>query len=312
MLNARRELLKEAVDTAFKRMEYYVSRPLNKGGGTGGDQGRYGAVVLNELGELLSKDQQHPCHAFMKNYHNPVVVFTQYSHRHGSIKPEADKLYFDWITSDTGPWKSFKNRSVSETPDGSGKDWIFKNGWVWTDLDVPANLQHNFLIASRIVSEWPSEINRWYKFVHGYGCHPALAFLFLTVFTSGQKGYYQISHSNKYDWPVDICTAGGDYVQNFCSGKVENLIQNYSQSPSYKPVNRIFGVNNLSGDNPKAYPNVIFDRYYQKIGPTEKEITAIWGNNFGLSGKMDPKRHWLVSESDIVKIIKEETERLHV
>lgn len=314
MLSARRKLQAEAIEKALNKLEEDVKRPLSGLGGTGGDQGRYGAVVLNEAGNLELKGVQHPCHAFMRNYKKAVVVFNQYSHREKHINKKADKAFFDWITSDDGPWREFPNRLVSEMPKDieDKKDWIFKNGWVWTNLEVPANLQHSFLTAARMPGEWPLDINRWYKMVTTYDLPRDLTFLYLTLFMNQEKidkKYFKLFRVNKYDWPVDINTADEEYVKNFCSGKVSNLIQMYSKDPEYRPVNKIFG---RTEDVPEKdrYVNVIHSLYAGKIGMSDVECSKLWEGKTGYMSGYSWKTHWLLTEEEIATVIKEEKKRL--
>jgi hypothetical protein len=286
--------------------------------GTGGDNARYGAVVLNNPGLSSTKApwvvfNSHPCHAYMRDYKNALVVFNQYGHR-SFINPEADRAWFDFITSDTGPWREFVGRSISHVPDGVPvEDFIFTNGWVWSDLDHhPANLQHNFLVASRMAAEWPKDIERWHNLVSKNSLDPAMTFLFLDIFNNhgqGGKTQWVINHTNKYDWPVDICTSSEAYAKNFCKGRVEKLNKPFSQSSSYIPVNRIFGVNTLSTADPKAYPNRIFELYSSKFGPSEKDCQAQYEKKSGF-GRFNFSTSWYVSEADIVEIIRLETKRL--
>lgn len=302
MLSARKKIKQEAVQLALKELQKFIEKPLKKGNGaTGGDQARYGAVLLTSDG-LQVKGQQHPCHAYMKNYANPLVVFNQYSHRKGDILPEADEAYFSWITSDDGPWKDFPNRLISE-----GDDEIFQTGWVWTNLDVPSNLQHSFLTAGRMAAEWPELINLWHQLTEKYSLNPAMTFLFISLFNKNDKKFV-INHINKYDWPVDVCTGTESYVRNFCQGKVSGLNKNYSKDQRYTPVNAIFGRHANSTE--VSYPKLLHKMYAGKIGVSEKECKEFWDKKgTGFSG-YNYMNHWYVYEKELAEIIQLETERL--
>ena len=299
-------MLDEAIELAVNKLEELSKIPLKSTdsiegvGGTGGDNARYGAVVIQDDEPVLMYNA-HPCHAYMKQYKNPVILYNQYGRRK-SLSDKIHRSYLDWIVSDDGPWRSFGNRSISHVD-------IFDYGWVWSDLSFPSNLQQSFLIASRMPAEWPILIKTWYEWVKD-GVHPSTAFLFLNLFipVKGDTKKYQICHLNKYDWPVDICTAGEDYTQNFLHGYVEKLNKPYSVSQDYKPVNRIFGVNTLASVDPKAYPNVLWEKYANK-----KEVSACeaYWKKSGLGfSTFEHSTHWFVDEDELISIMKKETKRL--
>jgi hypothetical protein len=315
----RAEFLEEAVSMGLKKLQDTVKKhPMGKemhSTGTGGDNARYGAVCINSSGNLQLHHNSHPCHAFMKDYRKPVVVYNQYGHR-SFINDEADRAWFDFITSDDGPWKEFVGRVVSHTPSNLKlkelRDFIWENGWVWSDLkNHPANLQHNFLVATRMGTEWPRLIDRWYEYTE-QGCHPALAFVFLTVFNpiTGDTKKWQINNTNKYDWPIDVCTSSEDYVRNFCQGKVEKLTKSYADTQHYTPVNRIFGENGLSSAVDEAYPNRIFELYHKKYGPEKEKCDQYWEKRGTGFSKFNYRTHWWVTEAEMIRIIKAETKRL--
>lgn len=295
--------LKDSVENN-KPSETYITDP-----GTGGDNARYGAVI--KVGSNYTTEvKQYPCHAYMKHYRNAKVVHNQYRHRN-LVPYEVDRTYFDWITGDKSPWYQFFNRNISHTPDSLDKqisdvDWIFNNGWVWSDLSYPSNLQHNFLVASRMPAEWPSLINLWYTWTER-GIDKALAFVFLTVFTKlVNYDKFQINRTNKYDWPLDTGSSGEEYIKNFLSGHVEALTKPYKDDPRYVPVNRIFGDN--SANPSQAYPNQLFSMYADPS--KEQECHSFWINKgIGFSG-FDYKTHWTVSEEELLDIMKSEQKRL--
>lgn len=308
---------KEAIDMALKQLDVYVKKPMGKSEfniGTGGDNGRYGAVCVTPDDKLRLYHTQHPCHAFMRDYKNPVVVFNQYSHRPAFLKDEADLLFFDWIMSDDSPWKAFSNRLVSEVPEEVKdiKNFIWNNGWVWSDLSFPSNLQHNFLVAARMASEWPKHINRWYDLVIEDGLDKALSFVFLDVFipvVSDEKKFV-INHKNKYDWPIDVCTSEESYVRNFMAGNVEALNKPYADDPQYKPVNRIFGVNTLDPKDTRTYTNQIFEMYHNTFGVGESACADYWSKKGTGMSNFKYSDHWYVTENEIKNIIRQEFERL--
>lgn len=306
----------EAIQMALKELNKLVKTPMGTAAhswGTGGDSGRYGAVCLTPDDKLRAYVNTFPCHRYMRDYKNPIVVFNQYSHRPAFLKDEADRMFFDWIMSDESPWRSFSNRLVTEYPEGDGgTTWIFNNGWVWSDLSSPSNLQHNFLVASRMPAEWPHHINRWYDYVTEYDLDKALAFIFLDVFIPiiGDEKKFIINHKNKYDWPIDVCSSGEGYIRNFMSGTVEALNKPYAENPNYRPVNRIFGNNILGVSNPETYVNQIYERYNKTFGPGESACQEYWSKKGTGMSSFKRQDHWYVYEPELIEICGREFERL--
>lgn len=304
-------------------------------GGTGGDNAFYGAVVQDDKG-LTLKTNQYPCHKYMMYHNKPEAVFNRYAHR-PQLSTEIKRNFFDWITSDEGPWKEFSGRKTShlpsDVPPEKALDWMYDNGWVWSDLSCPSNLQHSFLVASRMQAEWPLLITKWNEWQGKFKCHPkyteikALSFLFLDVFRVQEKNnLWKINYANLYDWPLDVCTAGEEYVKNFVYGKVESLNPPYKDNPMYRPVNRIFGDNEpVNADHPRYnnyYPSVIFRLYNGengtslKLGQDKKTCEKYFTGNvakessLGFTSGFDYGKNWCVSEDDILKIIEMEAERI--
>lgn len=315
----RDEAVRMALDKLLEVVKKYPMKTDIANTGTGGDNARYGAVCITSEGLHLNYNC-HPCHAFMKDYRKPIVIYNQYGHR-SFINERADRAYFDWITSDYGPWKDFVGRRVTAMPktympeyqnEEEIKSFIWNNGWVWSDLgNHPSNLQHNFLVAARMGTEWPKFIDRWFSWVED-GCHPGMAFVFLDVFrqVSGDTRKWQVNNQNKYDWPIDVCTSSENYIKNFCLGRVEKLNKSYAVSQKYDPVNRIFGENNLSSADDKGYPNRVFELYHDEYGPDKEKCDKYWSKKGTGFSKFNYRTHWWVTEAEIVRIIKEEEKRL--
>ena len=86
---------------AKDKLEYLVKNsPVRSDGGTGGDNARYGVVTTK--GEV--KYQAYPCHAYMKRFSNPEIVYSQFVH-HPKISRNLERRYFDWITGPESPWR---------------------------------------------------------------------------------------------------------------------------------------------------------------------------------------------------------------
>ncbi len=289
---------KELVAKAVTKLEELAKLGVRNDEGTGGDNARYGALKSDGYVYYNS----YPCHANMKRYPDSVVVYSQFVH-HPKIDTEAERAFFDWITGPTSPWKFIADRAYGD------RDFQYKFGFIWDDLEHPANFQHNFLVATRMPKEWPKDIEKWYRWVKT-GVSEAVAFFYMTLFVENQnpKGY-TVNRSNKYDWPLDVCTAGENYFRNFVAGKVEKLSHNYAKNCLYTPVNRIFGDNELASVDDKVYGRVVYLRYWNKFGLPEEECKKAWANRLGLS-TYDHRTHWLVTEDELISIMKAEESRL--
>ena len=320
-----------------KIMEITEKYPLDAGrSGTGADNAKFGTVNIRGAVSF----HQYPCHVQLRESTNKdaVVVYSTWGKRPVSdINYTALRSFFDWIRSDTGPWKAFEGRNVSHVPEGWTRtvdEFIWDYGRVWSDVDkYPSNLQHSFLTASRMAPEWPQLINKWHDWVN-MGADKALAFVFLDLFRPHEGnpkypswgytdqsaqgdvkidlGQWQLNRSNRYDWPLDTCTGTEQYVRNFINGRVEALNKPFAEDNRYRPVNRIFGMNKLDCMDKDAYPSVLFKLYSSKYGPGPEGCNEIVKSKASLTqSEFSYERHWFISESEVLAIIKEESERLY-
>lgn len=292
------ELIKLAVD----KLSEVSKEPVRADGSTGGANVRAGAVTSKGI----VRYNAHPCHAYMKHYEDAMVVFSQYMH-HPEINKEADKAYFQWITGPESPWRNFRGHDYTL----AGSLW---DGFVWDHLELhPSNLQQSFLVASRMPKEWKDLIEKWYQYTNKYHVHPGVSFVFLDSFRSSGlpklPGSFIINQTNKYDWPIDITTSGEDMVRNFCLGRLDHLTKSYAEYKGYKPVNRLWGNNEIPLADPKTYPNLLFSLYHDKFGYPEGDCQNLWKDKLGLS-KFDYRTHWFVSEGEMISIMHEEQKRL--
>ena len=122
---------------------------------------------------------------------------------------------------------------------------------------------------------------------------------------------WHLNRKNRYDWPLDVCTSGEEYVVNFLNGRVEALNKPYKENTNYRPVNRIFGANEKDCMDPTVYPSIIFQLYASTYGPGAETLKKEWKpSRLGLS-EFSHEKSWYVSEAEVVDIIKEEGKRLY-
>jgi hypothetical protein len=310
----------DPVALCLEFLQNITKKPARKNsGGTAVDNAFYGGVCYDILTKKsVMKEIQYPCHKYMKYICKPEAVYNRFTHR-PTLSGKARRAFFDFLMSDDSPWREFKNRHETHLPEDVLEEdkieWIYQNGWVWTDFSAPTNLQHSFLVASRGVSEWPKLITRWYKW-QSQGLNKALCYIFLDMFhpetgarDKNNKEIFKINRSNMYDWPFDVCTSPEETVKNFISGRLDKSVlkEPFKDTPNYTPVNAIFGINN---DFQNSYVNTIYELYRDKFGFSKEENQEFWKERgIGFSYYNDAN-YWLVRESEILEIIKLEGERL--
>lgn len=294
-----------------------VSKEVVPPGGSSGDSNnaRYGGVLQD--GTL--KVYAYPCHRYVDQMVKPLTFYSRYTKR-PKVTKRINREYFDFITGKDSPWKSFRGRNISHgLVDGKpvmtqDMDEIFQTGWCWSDLDHPVNLQHSFLVASRMQAEWPEEIKRWHHWVVQLGDvkYQALAFAFIQLFKKLdiRDKHWMISRADQYDWPLDPCRSGEDYIKNFCQGRIVGpVLENFSKQCSYKPVNTLFGKQSTAGE--VVYPQILFNLYSKDIGFKEGYCKDFWLGRDSLS-YFSYENNWMVTEDDILEIIKREFTRLEI
>lgn len=233
------ERVKEIMtDVAHKRK---WDENLRGHGGTGGHNVVTGCI--NDSGESIVKS--YPCHRPINSFVNAKTLWSLFGYR---TSPEIGRFYFDWLVN-RSPWS--KTGIIPKLD----KEFMYETGFVFTDLDkVPANLLHNFLIASRLAAEWPVFITDWYHLVREYNIDESLAFFMVTVFADSENnisGYKSLLGSsnityasdNKYDWPLDTYSADDDYIKNFVSGNPVRLSDKmFYPNAMTAPVNILWGT----------------------------------------------------------------------
>jgi hypothetical protein len=229
-------------------------------GDTGGDNALFGAIG-NKVKPFFNA---YPCHAQIKTYKSARVLWSAYGFRAEETVAHA---YHHWLMYDS-PWA--KNNIVPK----DSEDFLFNNGLIWTtkDLKKPANLLHNFLVASRMDAEWPHLVTAWHKLVTVHNVNPELAFVFLTTYvpkedsTASHKSFIdtdsQLCFCDKYDWPLDMARATEDYVRNFCSSLAVKLSGPFYPTANTTPVNEIWGT---YGQDGSRYINVL-KQLYKHLG----------------------------------------------
>lgn len=361
VVNEKQETPVDKAQASKICQEYLMSLPEYLGdnvGNTAADNARYGGfytVVPDERyigqSQVLIKDDQykmfaeHPCHAKVAWMHRPSVFYNKLGRR-PILSEKVNKAYFDWLVSDTGPWRTFEARKMTDAPEeyqGNELSFIYKYGWVWSNLDHPVNLQHNFLVASRAPAEWPLMIQRWWKWREITGVNPSLVFAFLSLlkpvqtvlhpgryykdvliptdcFPDSDLSLFKIHNQCHYDWPLDVNTHDEEAVKRFVKGEPlkDKLSRNFSETGYYKPVNLIWG----QYVNPYAetsYASVLYNLYKNRFGMAQEPQKKLFSGmskmqsyEMNVERPEDHRRNWALREHEIYEILKLEEERLGV
>lgn len=282
-------------DMADARATHNWKGKLSSSGGTGG-----GNVVTGYISDKGVKAvRTYPCH-------NPIHIFTNASILWSAFGYRTDKnvalLFHSWLINDS-PWAK-----AGIVPKNTGPEEMFNEGFIFSDLDkTPANLLHNFLIATRMNAEWPALVNAWYTLVTEHSVDPTFTFLMLTVFMlqNTHEGHTKtfldkescFANQDKYDWPLDMGRATEEYVLNFCQGKPIG-VSDYMFYPKAltKPVNTLWGELVEVG-NAKSYVSIL-----RKLYPVA--VTKETKSDFGIY-KVDT-----LQPKDVLSIILQEESRL--
>lgn len=269
----------------------WVNSPRG-GSGTSSANAFYG-TVWNKVSDIpgledtegLQISYQYPCHKYIQYYQNTKGIWSAWANNSG----EAGDRYFDWLVN-ASPWVS-----AGIIPDKVSKTYMKEVGFVWDDLDKrPANLLHNFLVATRMAAEWKYFIQSWDKLVLEHGINPSLAFYHTTMWycdsswdlntynwlllSKPDKKDVHLAYQDKYDWPLDTMRGGEQYLLNFIQGKaVAPSDWMFFPSASTKPVNTVWGQlysnDSITGDaNPNQY-RVFLKNTYGKGSFTTKFTT---------------------------------------
>lgn len=286
------------VELAKKTLRDYP-QISTKAGGTGGSNAFYGSI--DNKGKLLK--HSHPCHAYMSGYLDSSVVFSKYV-----VQSETDSIkgrYLNFLLN--GPWKCVTDR-ITYFTDCQGFINEYTN-------KTPANLQQNFLVASRAIAEWPKLIKEWNYLVTKEDIDPRVAFWFLClfipnpsymnfngIFPTKQNKEVRFNKSLLYDWALDVQSYDDKAFFNFIKGKPSNFNHMYSTNPVYKPVNEIWGKAQNSKKPETFYTWQLQERYSRKYGKVIMKPNTYAGPLY--------QTQWIMSYPEMIEIIKQEEERV--
>lgn len=293
-----------AIDEMMAEREERKWFPSHKSGtgGTGGDNVLCGCI--RDDGSKITST--YPCHKPILGYNKAEVLWSCFGWR---TSEKIAKYFHHWLCYES-PWSK-----LNILPDLE-EDFMFSHGFVFKNLDkTPANLLHNFLVASRAAVEWQDYVEPWYETINTYNTDPALTFLMTTCFVNLQNNQKSpfikgctsaFSLIDKYDWPLDTGRCTEEYVMNFLQGKAIGLSKKmFYPSATTAPVNTLWGEiietdtlskkynSELQG---KRYINMLKKLYEDKYGVKSS-------SSFGSTSKV-------FSYEETIQILLEEQERL--
>ena len=289
----------EAIPKARIEKDYLLGLPDL--GGTGNYKNVLtGAMTRN--GVLKSLDL-YACHKKITYYSKCNTFWSAFNYRvpdpdQSNRFVEAAKAFHTWLCTES-PWAK-----TGIVPADYDVDFMFNHGFIFTKLHtVPANLLHNFLVASRIPVEWPYFCLGWYELVTEHGINPVLALVSLDLFRPYNSEYKswvnansQISYpmDNKYDWPFDIVTASEEYLLNLLQAKTPGLSERkFFPSAHTSPVNILWG-------NP-VHPNLTYISFLKKTYPAIAGVTSKFGTI-----------SYTYSKEQVIEVLKNEQKRLQI
>lgn len=306
--------VQEAV--SFLKKHKNVGNNSDFGTSTASKNARYGVVfktgVCKELG-------WYPCHVHMNSGKDASVSFSQIMRTTLPGYSEETEAYFSWILGKDSPWKEClpKTGYILDGVDVNSKEFMLEYGFVFWHIDtLPSNVQHQFLVASRMPKEWPDFVKIWHGLVK-HGMTETFAFAFVTLwnhhnesFDSGSSARYRdffsrdhvrVTNKNMYDFPLDMFSCDEEYFLNFLNHKmVGTRNKPYAEDPMYKPVNALWGNNLIRISDTNRYAHGLSERYKDISKP--KEVLSDFG------GPMTVPT-WTVDQ--IIKIGLSEQERLY-
>lgn len=202
------------------------------------------------------------CHGAMSCEENTdaKVSFSWYV----TTKPRYDigKRWLKFLLSQRNPWREVMQKNppirLKKGVQINTLKYILEHGFIFYNLDIPANVLLGFCIATRSCVHWPGLIDTWDHLV-SKGVDPALAYYLSGMFRKlenmrGKKlRYVPVDHDH---WPMDYSEARMSYLARLCKATPDKgyLNQSYSECQDYENVTYMW--------NPRRWENKGTDDSY--------------------------------------------------
>src|ERR1700675_368550 len=172
----------------------------------------------------------------------PIAIWAVFHHpKQDKIMELKTRTYLEWLISkEISPWRSML--PIKYNKQFWNVDFIYDHGLLISNLDTPANLLVNFLIATRLPYEYVSKLDRWWDLV-GQGVHPSIAYVYVHLFDFfGREKNFKIKPWNDGHVAIDGLDINQDNFDRFVLGKPykENFIHPFKIVGGYLPCNIVW------------------------------------------------------------------------
>jgi hypothetical protein len=265
MVAKRQAIVEEPVKTLGKEEQVSLALKAIKSYKPNASVSSYG--FISSKGEH-TPDWQAPCHASMGRADDVAVFYNIHKHKDEHL----NKRFVEWLYGPTSPWKMVLDLNPPMEVDGeeiNTHEFIMKHGYIFYNLDIPANLLVNFCIADRSEWEHGQHVATMFEWVDKHGAHPSVAYYFCAQVRDGSLTGYDTGH-----WSLNFRATKKDYISNFAHGKIVKPLALYSKAKQYIPCNEVWGE---SDNNSNNYYNYLVKQYGNENN--YKERNSGWGSN---------------------------------
>lgn len=228
----------------LKQGQDILSNQRHGGGGLGGPTS-WGCLYKDGSSDIR---KNVPCIAQVNSSYNKFRVNNKAAFFiwHQATDTEKNQAYLRYIVSDESPWRDIIRRQPKQ-----GDDFVFRNGFVLTDMNIPANFFVNFLVAFRLSYEKPHCIDFWWDLVKA-GVRLGSALMMTSTCQSYKNNkliFVPDTGHNAFSIPnadLGVC----DRVDGGRPAKGHMSRWNFNEDHSYLPCNTIWSNAPLYGDGP--------------------------------------------------------------
>lgn len=274
-------LRQRAIDIAWKKLSSFSSV----------DAPRFTFGYVKPDGSV--HNQTYPCHATMRGFTTPMAVYSVYpkqsqqqldrdknpirravtSAPRNTDEGEVERPYIRWLLSPTlSPWRTMLPkkpvyaRVKKELVNVWNEDVIYKHGFLFHNMNVPANMLVNFCFATRSVYEYPYLTRLWWRLCQD-GVHPSVAYWFACMQYPNTDETYTLTNLTGHI-PIYATTSWVAGFERFAQGKPHQkaLLPPFAKHQNYHPCNDVW-------DSHEVLMNEE-DRHYFKF--LAKEYPDVW------------------------------------
>ena len=254
----------------------------------------YGFVGVDN--ELVTQYNQ-PCHYSMGHKQTKKDLSVYYTMFKMKNKQLATRLA-EWLIGDNSPWRELIKLNPPIDVDGTVINtlpFVLEHGYIFYNLNTPANLLANWSIASRSEWEYATNVETMFTLVDA-GVHPSIAYFFSTVLFKDGDGWRYSARDHGH-WCLNFMGQDENYITNFVTGTVVQPLAMYKDKQNYIPCNTVWGKG-VSGDN--TYHKFLTKEYFEQV--QSKELKTEFGT----------RKAKTMTTDELVGILKREAKRIGV